>query len=114
MSNNFNQSGKTMLKKDVIQYFGTASNTARAFEVTRQAVDRWPEVLTHRILSKCIFPLDKEAIKEKNSKEKARAFMYKKYNSLTGEVTYHLTFSSNVAIKNDLFAIPLYEKVGDK
>jgi len=103
-----------MLKNDVIQYFGSKSNAARAFGVSRQAVEKWPYVLTDRILSKCMFPLYEDEVKEKNSKEKAAAFLYKKHNIKTGKTTYHLTFSSNVAIKNDLFAIPLYEKVNDK
>lgn len=38
-----------MKKKDVIDYFGSASATARALRISRQALHSWPEELTERI-----------------------------------------------------------------
>ena len=41
-----------MTKKEVIEYFGSASNTARALRISRSAVCLWPDVLSESIAYK--------------------------------------------------------------
>jgi transcriptional repressor of cell division inhibition gene dicB len=34
-----------MLKKDVIAYYGSSGQVAQALEISRQAVEKWPDVV---------------------------------------------------------------------
>ena len=38
-----------MLKTDVIDYFGSAANTARALRISRAAVCLWPDELSEQV-----------------------------------------------------------------
>ena len=41
-----------MTKKEVIEYFGSPAETARALHLTRAAICQWPDELSHSIAFK--------------------------------------------------------------